>query len=269
MTASIRSLFIHPVKSCRASSLQQVNVATHGLENDRVLMAIDANGKFVTARKCPQLLQLSVDAEGDQFVLSHPQGGTLQLHVSEFDLHLQDIQVWKDQFKAYSTTSQADRWLSEALGMELKLLYIGKTLQRRLGEDDPLRPAITFADGDPIMLMGESSAQAINAQAGLAEGVGRYRANLIIGGIDAFVEEQWQRVRIGDVQLRFVKRCERCILTTRDPQTGQRHPDNQPLKTLVSERKNEQGLPCLGVDFIVEKTGVIRVGQELEVIERR
>jgi hypothetical protein len=49
-------------------------------------------------------------------------------------------------------------------------------------------------------------------------------------------EDGWKRIRIGDVEFRVVKPCSRCILTTIDPQTGERSADREPLATLQKYR---------------------------------
>jgi uncharacterized protein YcbX len=57
----------------------------------------------------------------------------------------------------------------------------------------------------------------------------RFRPNLVIEGSEAYAEDSWKRIRIGDVEFRVVKPCARCILTTIDPQTGERSADREPL----------------------------------------
>ncbi|KAK3714411.1 hypothetical protein QZH41_020641 [Actinostola sp. cb2023] len=82
-------------------------------------------------------------------------------------------------------------------------------------------------------------------------------------------KDNWKNLFIGDkqdVQLRFLKRCGRCPITTVDPETGVKT-GQEPLKTLrktrpplPENRKKEGYSPIFGVYFAVEKEGLVRVG---------
>ena len=52
----------------------------------------------------------------------------------------------------------------------------------------------------------------------------------------AWEEDRWKVIRIGDVVFDVVKPCSRCIFTTVSPEKGQKHPAGEPLKTLQSFR---------------------------------
>lgn len=60
----------------------------------------------------------------------------------------------------------------------------------------------------------------------------QFRMNFVVKGSTAFEEDKWDWVKIGDVILRNVKPCTRCIFTTVDPETGTKNPKVEPLKTL-------------------------------------
>ncbi len=42
----------------------------------------------------------------------------------------------------------------------------------------------------------------------------RFRPNLVVAVGKAFDEDRWRRIRIGAVELRVVKPCSRCVITT-------------------------------------------------------
>lgn len=59
-------------------------------------------------------------------------------------------------------------------------------------------------------------------------------------------------------------RFRRCILTNINPETGKRHPDGEPLKTLVKTRTilpNET--PVIGIQLGVRVTGSVSIGDEV------
>ena len=49
------------------------------------------------------------------------------------------------------------------------------------------------------------------------------KGNLIITGAEAFAEDSWQTIQIGDVIFELVKPCSRCILTTVNINKGTQH----------------------------------------------
>lgn len=61
-----------------------------------------------------------------------------------------------------------------------------------------------------------------------------FRPTILIEGPNAtaFAEDGWDWIKIGDVVMRNVKPCTRCIMTTIDPNTAVRSPLREPLKTL-------------------------------------
>ncbi|MGS6558312.1 6-N-hydroxylaminopurine resistance protein YcbX, partial [Escherichia coli] len=77
----------------------------------------------------------------------------------------------------------------------------------------------------------------------------------------------WKVIRIGDVVFDVVKPCSRCIFTTVSPEKGQKHPAGEPLKTLQSFRTaQDNGDVDFGQNLIARNSGVIRVGDEVEIL---
>ena len=71
----------------------------------------------------------------------------------------------------------------------------------------------------------------------------RFRTNIEIAGVPAFWEDrlftksgQTVKFKVGDVEFIGVNPCQRCVVVTRDPQTGQPYPKFQ--KTFIQQRKN-------------------------------
>jgi hypothetical protein len=49
----------------------------------------------------------------------------------------------------------------------------------------------------------------------------RFRPNIVVTGCEAFDEDTWRRIRIGDNTFRVVKGCPRCKVTTTDQATAE------------------------------------------------
>lgn len=74
-------------------------------------------------------------------------------------------------------------------------------------------------------------------------------------------------IRIGEVIFDVAKPCSRCIFTTISPEKGQKHPSGEPLATLQTFRSAvDNGDVDFGQNLIARNSGVIRVGDEVEIL---
>jgi uncharacterized protein len=92
----------------------------------------------------------------------------------------------------------------------------------------------------------------------------RFRPNVVIGGADAYDEDAWRRIRIGDLTFRVVKPCARCSVVTVDQRTGRA--GREPTRTLSTYRRRD-GKVYFGQNLIPDAGGVIRVGDEVTVLD--
>ena len=138
-----------------------------------------------------------------------------------------------------------------------------RTTEAGYGRDDD---KVAFADGYPLLLIGQASLDDISHKVGRPLDMLRFRPNLVIEGSEAFAEDGWKRIRIGDVEFRLVKSCSRCILTTVDPQTGVRDELREPLATLMTYRKQENGT-MFGQNLVNDGNGVLEVGMPVTILE--
>lgn len=117
-----------------------------------------------------------------------------------------------------------------------------------------------------MLLIGQASLDDLSQRIGRPMEMLRFRPNLVIEGGEAFAEDGWKRLRIGDVEFRVVKSCSRCILTTIDPATGERSADRQPLATLETYRKEPDGV-MFGQNLVNDGVGRLEVGMPVTILE--
>ena len=261
----LSSLYRYTVKSCRGEQLPQARVTPMGLPLDRHWMVADTRGLMLTGREEPRLVQIEVlaDEDGEAVHLRAP--GMHDLHVSRHALCVPTpAQVWLDEFSAWGGYSPANAWLSQFLGLEVQLLHIGEKSQRQA----PNRPEmeLSFADAYPLLLVNTASLDVLSAKAGRAMHIERFRPNLVVSGAEAFAEDTWRRLRIGEVTFVLEKTCERCVFTTADPFTGERSRDQQPLRALAKFRRKGDAV-IFGMNLRAENAGVLREGMTVEVLE--
>ena len=105
----------------------------------------------------------------------------------------------------------------------------------------------------------------LNARLATPVGMACFRPNLVVRGAEAYGEDAWTRIRVGDLELALVKPCPRCVVTTVDPDRGERT-GNDPLVTLAQYRRAAEG-PPFGVYAVGLGTGELAVGMQVTVLE--
>ena len=125
---------------------------------------------------------------------------------------------------------------------------------------------MAFADGFPLLLISQASLDDLSARVGRPLEMLRFRPNLVVQGSAAFAEDSWKRIRIGALEFEVVKGCSRCVLTTIDPQTGERSADREPLTTLKTYRERD-GEVYFGQNLLPRGIGELQVGMPVEVLE--
>lgn len=262
-------LWRYPLKSGAAEALETATLGEEGLTQDRRFVVVAARGKFVTARTHPQLQRLALreDACGQWRLwhLDRPECGSVSFATDDQAERL-DIQVWADRFTALSVSFEADAWLSEQVGMPVRLSWLGERSERYR---EIIAQRVSAADGFPLLLANQASLAALNAQTPSADhGMDQFRPNLVISGAEAWAEDGWQEVRIGEARFTLVSSCTRCAMVNVDPATGAKRADKEPLKTLARVRRFADGQVHFGYNLVAldpSRKPTLRVGDEVEV----
>lgn len=268
----LSSIHRYPVKSCRGEALESAVVEPWGLAGDRRWMLVDADGRAVTGREVGALLLLTPEITPTGLRMTAP--GLPPLDVSTPDPHLQTpVALFGDRLTAASAGPEADGWFTRALERPVRLVHLDDPRRR---PTDPRFSAaddrVSLADGYPLLVATEESLAALNDVVLGASATGRdplpmarFRPNVVVAGSDAWTEDDWRRIRIGEATFRAVKGCARCVMTTIDPETGVR--EKEPIASLARIRRWD-GKTWFGVNIIPDTLGpTIRVGDEVEVLE--
>ncbi|MBA5983122.1 MOSC domain-containing protein [Pseudomonas sp. MD195_PC81_125] len=265
----LSALYRYPLKSGKPEILQSIGLDKLGLEGDRRWMLVDeASGRFLTQRAEAKMSQLSAlwNAQGG-LTLSAPDHAALDIALPQDDAELRGVTIWRDTLRVPDAGDAAARWVSDFIGKPTRLVQVpldrARMTQAGYGRDDD---QVAFADGFPLLLIGEASLDDLVQKVGRPLEMLRFRPNLVIEGSTAFAEDGWKRIRIGDVEFRVVKPCSRCILTTIDPQTGERSADREPLATLQKYRAQADGA-MFGQNLVNDSNGRLEVGMPVEILE--
>ena len=265
----LSALYRYPLKSAKGEVLQQAHLDKLGLAGDRRWMLVDeASGRFLTQRAVAAMSQLSAlwNATGG-LTLAAPGHSPIEVALPVDDAQLRGVTIWRDTLRVPDAGDAAAAWVSAFIGKPTRLVQVpealARTTQAGYGKDDD---KVAFADGFPLLLIGQASLDDLVQRVGRPLEMLRFRPNLVIEGSEAFAEDSWKRIRIGDVEFRVVKPCSRCILTTIDPQTGERSADREPLATLQQYRAQADGA-MFGQNLVNDANGRLEVGMPVTILE--
>jgi uncharacterized protein YcbX len=267
----IARLFVYPVKSCAGVELTEALLTPTGLDLDRAWMVVDAEGGFVSQRELPRMALVKVQLKLHEVVLRAP--GMLALHLA-IDAVEQPVRVrvWKDEVPAYDMGDIAAQWFSDFLGQRLRLVRFDPE-HRRLSDlqwTGGVEAPNQFADGYPLLVLGEASLAGLNQRlqaAGHAPvGIERFRPNIVLAGIEAHDEDRVDRLHLAadqPVVLQAVKPCPRCPIPNIDPASAESEPSVS--DTLQAYRQDARlgGAVTFGMNLIVldGEDQLLRVGQ--------
>ena len=290
----ISEINIYPIKSLAGISVEAAMVEERGLRYDRRWMLTTPDGMFFTQREFPKMATMSVwieedgsglgvaaDRFGDVFVPLEPDTGDKR-----------EVTIWQSVCEGEVYGGALNEWFSDVLGTNCQLVYMPDDTRRSVNPRfDKGQDIVSFADGYPLMVLSEASLADLNEKlAATAEDsdisvrgplpMNRFRPNVVVTGSNAFAEDDWKRIRIGDAVFRSTKPCERCVITTVEQSRGE-FDGKEPLKTLASYRLAKDVIPerfaslgmsgnvvLFGQNLIAEKTGEeIEVGDHVEIVE--
>ncbi|EPC01061.1 hypothetical protein L861_10840 [Litchfieldella anticariensis FP35 = DSM 16096] len=260
---TLSGLYRYPIKSTAGESLPQALVNEEGLLGDRRYMVVKPDGTFITARSHPQLQRVSTTVHDDGLVLHHPELADFPLEHAAFEAAAFSTHVWGDSFTGLTTTTRADEWIGQAVGEAAKLLWLGERSPRYR---QAIGKRVSFADGYPLMLIGQASLDDLNTRLPSLHRMAQFRPNLVVTGSLPYAEDEWRVLRIGEVELAVDKPCSRCAMVTVDPETGRFIPEREPLRTLAGYRRGPDGKVYFGQNLIVLKGGVLEVGSSVELV---
>src|SRR5215208_6201009 len=249
---TVSNLIYYPIKACCGFEVDSSCVERMGLEHDRRMMVVTPEGEFLTQREVPRLALVTPKLRDGALELSAPNVDSLQLGIQTSGAPWL-VNIWKSKgVHAIDQGEEAAEWFSGWLGMPVRLVHVADGYKRLVNEKYVVNSDdhTGFADGYPILLTSEEGLQDLNSRLESPVPMNRFRPNIVVKGSAPFVEDRWNRIRIGNVELAVVKPCARCEVTTIDqrstPQSGSVDKETlerqkEPLKTLGKYRKHKLG----------------------------
>ena len=262
----------YPIKSTAGINVSSSWIDELGLSFDRRFVLTDAKCQFITARKDPRLCLIQANITATGLVLTAPNMPKLVINYQDFSDCYQTVFVWQDNINAQQAAEHHHQWFSQYLEKPCQLLYFGELSKRTLPVTSNRSNKLAFADGYPLLLISQASLDHVNNQLLPVDQVSmsQFRPNMVVNGCDAFAEDTWSHIRIGEVEFEVKKPCSRCVFITVNPKTAEKHPQREPLKTLKGYRKvisgEGKGEVMFGQNLVPLNQGQIKLGDKIHVL---
>ena len=290
----VQQLFIYPVKSLAGIKVEQWPATPTGFKHDRQFMLINAQGTFITQRHLPKmvLITTAVSQSGAdaQLTLSTEGAADISLslnnHSDETCPAAFSASIWEDEVQVFEPAAEVSAWLSQVLNTSVRLVALAERRPQSQPQRFGASSHTVFADAAPYLIANQNSLEQLNRE--LSEhsqtqvDIRRFRPNIVISGeLPAFAEHDFCNLQKlsnpGDeldkgYQLSLVDHCQRCILTTVDPDTGIKDAAIEPFRTLSRinpmpdpEQARPKPLPAFAVNglLIGEQVCDVSVGDRL------
>jgi uncharacterized protein len=258
--ASVVGLAVTPVKATRLHTVDRLELGPDGVSDNRRFYVIDDRNRMINSKIVGELQRVIADySHGDRRLrLALPDG-----RVVEDEVRLGD-EVEVRFFSAQRAGRLVEGPWSEALST-----VAGRPV--RLVEPCSLGGGVDRGADGAVSLISRSSLARL-AEVGGVESLDsrRFRMMIEIEGVDAHAEDAWVGggpVRVGGAVVRFAGHVGRCLITSRDPDTGVVDvPTLDLLDSYRGEVDSTEPLP-FGVWGGVVEPGTVRVGDEVAPLD--
>eukprot|EP01134_Creolimax_fragrantissima_P007873 CFRG7873T1 len=277
---TVSELWQFPIKSCKGTMVNEVQLDALGIVHDRNLMVVTSEGMFITQRQKPRMSLISCARTETHITLSVDSKVvadlTVKLPSDDSKAQTLKVEIWDNEVEAL-VVEGTQAWFTSVLGSDARLVSVKPFATHSRPVDPRYNPTgdnthVAFQDGFPQLVITDSSITDLNKiliQNGVdiqAIDSRRFRPNIVVKGFNAHEEDLWKKIRIGDTVFDAVKPCTRCAIPTIDPDTGKYNAGFQPIKTLRDYRSVGDKV-IFGMNLIHRGEGNIHVGDTVEVLE--
>ena len=263
MTLRLASIHLYPLKSGAGLAPVEWEVDGFGLRYDRRWMVVDAGGRFVSQRTCPQLARVQPALGPETLRLETDGMPALELPLRPATTALTTVVVWNDACAAVWLGRHAARWISDVLDADCDVVYMPEsTIRNAAPAYAPPGTRVSFADAFPFLMISQESLEHLNRRLPSPLPMNRFRPNLVIAGGGPHEEDRMTTFSVGELRFRVVKPCDRCVIPTVDQAAGEaRGPE--PLRTLATYRRRD-GRVLFGQNVVHLGQGPLRCGSPLD-----
>jgi len=258
---------IYPVKSLGGILLNESKIEQRGLQYDRRWVLVDENNRFISQREIHKLCLFRLSFENNGFKITNDEySSAINIPFGVQSGRNANVTVWDDTCSAIHYSAEADKWISDIIGSNCRLMYMPDSCKREVNKDFVIdNDIVSFVDAFPILILGQSSMDNYNKISGNNFKINRFRPSLVFKGGEAHDEDRWKKFTLNETEYNVIKPCSRCEITTVEQETG--IAGKEPLATLAKYRK--QGHRILFGMYVLtgklNENSIVKVGSEIEV----
>jgi uncharacterized protein YcbX len=252
----IARISITPVKAFRLSHPDEVELGPDGVVENRRFFLIGPDGERLRSSLTPWpvVVRADYDAGAERLRMSFPDGTEIEgdatalgepVHSQKGSLDLSGRVVegpWEEP-------------LSEIAGHPV-----------RLARPDSVGAGLN----EPVTVVSDGSVDRLARQAGEGQiDSRRFRMLFELTGCEEHEEDTWEgrSFSVGEAVIRVGGPVDRCAVTTRDPDTGERDLDTLRLIKSYRGQRESDGAVLFGVYGSIVQPGRVRIGDAFEPIE--
>ncbi|KAL7597794.1 uncharacterized protein LOC111890787 [Lactuca sativa] len=292
--ATVKSIFLYPIKSCRGISVSEAPVSSTGFIWDRQWVVVNSKGRACTQRVDPKLCLVEVELpEGavsvgwipnktSYLVIRAPGMDDLKVPLCRppQSQTCDGVSVWEWSGSGLDEGDEASKWFTNYLGKPSRLVRFNQELETRVVDPD-YAPGfrVMFSDGYPYLVVSQGSLDSLNDVLKEPVPINRFRPNILVDGCEPFSEDFWKEIKIKYLTFHGVKLCSRCKIPTINQENGV--VGGEPTESLVKFRSGKvlcpdrkgQGKVYFGQNMVcanVHEEGnekIIKVGDPVYIIK--
>lgn len=203
MSVSVARILVFPIKSLPPVEVSEAEVLPSGaLKHDRQFAFVDADGNYLNGKRTPKVHQLRTQFD---------------LQAMSVELSTAEAPEQAERFSLHDDQAALAAWASEFFGQEVSL---SENAEQGF-PDDREANGPTFVSQATLAKVAEWFAPLSVEEVAL-----RFRTNIELAAEQPFWEdrltaEQPRRFRVGDVTFLGTGICQRCVVPSRDPFSGE------------------------------------------------
>ena len=245
----VARISVSPVKGFRLSHPDEVVLGPDGVAGNRRFFLVDSHGQRLRGSQTPWPSRICADYDSESELLT---------------MHFPDGSKVESEAIASGEPIHSTAGTIDARGRIVEGPW--QAPRSRLA-GRPVRLARADRDGTamnaPVTLVSDGSLARLATEAGRSDvDARRFRMLFQLDGCDPHEEDTWdgRLFEIGSAVVRTGGPVERCAVTTRGPETGERDLDTLRLLKEYRGQRESDGAVLFGIYATVERPGVVRVG---------
>ena len=242
--AAIARICVTPVKGTALLHPDAVYLGANGFEHNRRFHFIDEAGHLVNGKQCGALVGVQCSYDGTTLVMQFSDGTMVREQVALTGEQVETNFYGRRTVPGTVVGGSFGSVVREHVEQSLRLVQVGES---GLG-----------VDVHPVTLISTATMEHLQStvEAPPEHWADRFRMLLELDGLAPYEEESWcgREVTVGEAVLVVGQLVPRCVVTKRNPRTGERD-----FKTLDALQQNRGGL-LLGMYATVNRPGMVRAG---------